>query len=94
MTSQYDKYVKPRLENDPEYKAKYLEAHSLWCKQMYHNNDEYREKTLQRTKACMKERYENDPEYRERQKQKALQRYYAKKALKSSMLQNTVHLVC
>jgi hypothetical protein len=95
MTTQYAKYVKPKLDNDPVFRAKYNEAQLKRLTQMYHENTEYREKSLEQRRISLKEKYDNDPEYRELQKRRALNRYYAKKeALKSPMLQNNVQLVC
>jgi hypothetical protein len=94
MTTQYEKYVKPRMESDPEYKAKCYKAKIQWNAKKFMDDPVYRAKHMEETRNRLKLKYQNDPEYREHQREKARQRCNAKKALKCITMQNTNQLVC
>ena len=82
MTSHYARYVKPRLQNDPEFKKNYKEYMSNYYKNKYNTDDEYREKLKEKTRQEHRQRYAEDPEYKQKKIDQAMARYYAKKALK------------
>ena len=85
MTTQYEKYVKPKLENDPEFKKKYRQYINEHKRSKYANDDEYRKKLNERTRLEHKQRYATDAEYRQKKIDQAKARYYKNKteALKS-----------
>jgi len=82
--SMYSKYVKPRLETDPEFRARYMKQRVEIQLRKYHRDDTYKAKQDARVKARNNQRYDEDPEFRERKKKAALERYYRLKALKSA----------
>lgn len=84
--SMYSRYVKPRLESDPEFRAKYMKQRIAINVKKMQTNPEYKLKHATAMKTRNKQRYDEDNEYRERQKTRALQRYYEKKALKSAVV--------
>lgn len=86
MTSNYAKYIKPRLEADEEFRAKYRKQRSEIQLRKYHRDDKYRANQDERVKVSHRIRYNEDTEYRERKKAMALERYYRLKALKSSLV--------
>ena len=83
LQSLYRRYVKPRLEADPEFRAKYMKQRCEIQARKYHRDEIYRVKQDERVKHAHRVRYAEDPEYRERKKKDALERYYKNKALKS-----------
>lgn len=82
MTTQYQKYIKPRLESDPEFRARYQACQNRRRSIRLQEDVEFRKKRNALSKAHQARKYE-DPEYRERKKSMALERYYRIKALKS-----------
>ena len=94
MASQYTKYVQPRLQNDPEFRAKYNEIQNKRLIRRYHEDPEFRQKQLDKAKIRLKNRYDTDPEYREHQREKARRQCNARKALKLSLVANNAQLVC
>lgn len=78
----YAKYIKPRLQNDEEFRRKF---NACQCKRLlkrYHNDEEFRKKRDEASKQHHRNKYANDPEYREKKKEATKKRYAEKKALK------------
>ncbi len=82
----YSRYIKPRLEEDEVFRARYMKQRVEIQKRKYQRDEKYRAKQDVRVKARNNQRYDEDPEYRERKKKAALERYYRLKALKSSQV--------
>lgn len=78
----YQRYIKPRLQNDPEFLAKHKEYQKKRKAIRYKEDPEFKAKKDARTKAHHIRRYAEDEEHRERKKAMALERYYRLKALK------------
>lgn len=74
----YQKYYKHRMQNEPEFRAKMIEAIRVCRLKKYKNDEEFRDKVKTSSKNC----YNNNTEFRERKKNRALDRYYELKALK------------
>lgn len=83
MTSNYAKYIKPRLEADEEFRAKYMKQRVEILLRKYQRDENFRAKQDERVKARNNRRYDEDEEFRERKKKAALERYYKKKAEKA-----------
>jgi hypothetical protein len=78
MINQYQSYVKPRMEEDPEYREKRSKLMCEYKKKLRETNPEkYHEQVNRNSKAC----YDNNEEYRERKKTQMLARYYRLKEL-------------
>lgn len=89
MTSQYAKYVKPRYDNDPEYREKLRKYNTTARMKQYYENEEVREQRKKYNTIYQKQRYQNDPEYRVKISLYMKERYAKKKdALKSPNSQN------
>lgn len=74
-TSHYEKYIKTRLERDPEYRT-YLYKHSVaYITNRRKNDEEFRVKCSEIDKKTKQNRYANDPVYREQKKAAAKERY-------------------
>lgn len=78
----YAKYIKPRLENDAEFRRKFLECQKKRNCKRYQRDEEFRKRQDQRVKEYHRDKYANDPEYREKKKEESRRRYQDKKALK------------
>lgn len=79
--SSYAKYIKPRLQNEPEFKEKHSQYMTNYISKLYHKNEEYRKKVNEASKTSHRKRYESDHEYRQHKRQQALDRYYEKKMM-------------
>lgn len=75
----YQRYVKPRLLTDPEFKARHhaqmQKAYVRRCKTI----ESVRLNRNEHSRVSKKNRYDNDPEFREKQKAYARQYYHNKK---------------
>lgn len=80
--SNYQKYIKPRLENDPEFRDKHNKYTSAYLSKKYKEDEDYRKKCNEYNKRSKKEKYDNDELYRKKKREQALNRYYEKKALR------------
>lgn len=80
--SHYQRYIKPRLEADPQFKALYIRRVNESRARRLKNNDEFKKEHNATVRKALKERYATDEEYRIKKRQDALQRYYERKALK------------
>lgn len=80
----YQKYIKPRLENDPEFRAKYMKQRTEIQSRRYKRDETFKAQHDENVKRRHRQRYAEDPEYCERKKTMALERYYRLKALKSA----------
>ena len=78
MATTYQKYHKNRMENEPEFRAKMMTAIKVCKKKRYNNDEEYRDKMKNQSKDI----YRNNETYRQSKIDKALERYYEKKANK------------
>lgn len=86
MTTHYAKYIRPRLDTDPEFRERYMKQRvAIYVKKMQ-NDPEYKMRQETRNKTRQRQRYDEDPAYREHKKQQALERYYKKRSLKSAEL--------
>lgn len=83
MSNHYQKYIKPRLESDPEFKAKHQACQNRRRSIRLQEDAEFRKKRNELARKHHARKYEEDPEYRDRKKAAALERYYRLKALKS-----------
>jgi hypothetical protein len=86
MTTHYAKYVKPRLEHDEEFRARYMKQRVEIYKRKMQNDPQYKLRQETHNKARQRQKYDEDPSYREHKKKQALERYYKNKALKSSQV--------
>lgn len=82
--SMYSRYVKPRLENDEEFRVRYKKQRNEIQSRKYKRDEKYKAKQDARVKARNNQRYDEDEGFRERKKKAALERYYRLKALKSA----------
>jgi hypothetical protein len=82
----YNKYVKPRLESDPEFRHKYIQSHVRSYTKRYKNDEEFRKKRAEVSRVCMANRYNTDEEYRAKQQERCREYYHKKKALKLASL--------
>lgn len=80
----YAKYIKPRLENDAEFRRKFIACQVNRNRKRYQRDEDYRKKKDERAKEHHRNKYANDPEYREKKKQESKRRYQEKKALKQA----------
>jgi hypothetical protein len=78
----YNKYIKPRLENDPEFRRKFIACQVNRNRKRYQRDEEFRKKKDECAKQHHRNKYANDSEYREKKKQESKRRYQEKKALK------------
>jgi nuclear transport factor 2 (NTF2) superfamily protein len=79
MSSHYQKYIKPRLENDEEYRKKHNAKSCEYVCIKYQTDEEFRKRSNMISAKSHKKRWDTDPEYREKKKRDMLNRYYAKK---------------
>lgn len=77
---QYSKYVKPKLDSDPEFKRKYRQYINEHKRNKYASDEEYRDKLNERTRDGHRKRYNEDPVYRQKKLDDAKRRYQQKKA--------------
>lgn len=82
--SMYSRYVKPRLESDEEFRARYMKQRVAIHVRKLKNDPEYKMMQTTANKLRERRRYDEDDAYRERKKKMALERYYRNKALKSA----------
>jgi hypothetical protein len=75
----YEKYIKPRLENDAEYRAKHNAKTVRILKKKYDTDEAFHEQHNNRTKLYNKTRYATDEAFRELKKQRARESYLLKK---------------
>jgi hypothetical protein len=75
----YEKYIKPRLQNDPEYRAKHNAKTVRILKKKYDTDEAFHEQHNNRTKLYNKNRYADDEAFRERAKERARASYLLKK---------------
>lgn len=80
--SMYSRYVKPRLQNDEEFRIKYMKQRVAIHVRKLKNDLEYKMMQTTANKLRERRRYDEDEEYREHKKRMALERYYKNKALK------------
>ena len=80
--SPYHRWVKERLETDPEYKVKYVKRIMECNKKRYNNDPDFKAKKDEQTRTRNKQRYEEDQEYREKKIEQMRIYREKKKALK------------
>jgi hypothetical protein len=78
----YQKYIKPKLENDTCYRTKWNGYMNKYKKKRYDNDEEYKQNEYKKQREIKKHQYHNNEQYRIKKKDDALNRYYEKKALK------------
>ena len=76
----YQRWVKPRLESDPEFRKKYIQQHSDMVMKRYKNDEEYKKKIAESSKISMRNKYQQDPEYRAKKIEYSRMYYLKKKA--------------
>lgn len=87
--SAYHRWVKVRLENDPEFREKIFTRIAEYNKKRYNTDDNYKLSEQERLRKISKERYDNDPEYRERKKEQSRMYQQKKRLLKLQQQQNS-----
>lgn len=80
--SPYQRWVKPRLENDPEFRGKLMKRNADYHKRRCQTDPEFKARGNEYSKQSHKNRYANDPEYRERKLEQMRIYREKKKALK------------
>lgn len=83
----YQKYVKPRLQSDPEFRAKYIKHYTEVYIRKYKTDEDFHKAVNERAKNFMRKKYQTDPEFREEQKERCRQYRLKQKALKSASQQ-------
>lgn len=86
--SPYHKYVKQRLQNEPEFRQKVFKGIVDCNRKRYLNDPDFKAKHDERSRQGHKERYANDPEYRERKKEQSRIYQQKKRLLKSQQINN------
>lgn len=84
----YQRWVKPRLQNDPEFREKYISRIVECHRKRYKNNQECKAIEDERSRISHRERYANDPEYREWKKEQS-RIYQQKKRLLKLQQENS-----
>lgn len=87
-TGQYQKYIKPRLQNDPEFRAHYIKTHVDKYVRRYKTDPEFKRIADEKAKVAMRNKYHEDPEYRARKIEYARMYREKKRALKSSSIES------
>jgi hypothetical protein len=82
--SPYHKWVKPRMDKDPEYKEKVQMIKTRCLMKKYNEDQEFREKQNEASRNAHRKRYAEDPEYRQKKIDQAMLRYIKKKELKEA----------
>jgi hypothetical protein len=77
--SHYQKYIKPRLQNDEEHRAKHNAKTVRILKNKYDTDEAFHEQHNNRTRLYNKNRYATDSAFRERKKEQARAKYLLKK---------------
>ncbi len=77
--SHYQRYIKPRLQNDADFKAKYQAYQSNKRKLRYANDDNFRQAVNTRAKLYNVKKYQENVDYREKQKSYSRQKYLERK---------------
>lgn len=85
--SPYHKWVKPRMEVDPEFKQKEMKRIVKCLIKRYNENPEFRTKQNEASRIAHKKRYEEDPEYRQKKIDQAKARYLKLKLMKEEQNQ-------
>lgn len=83
VLGQYAKYIKPRLESDPEFRQQYIKTHVDKYMRRYKTDPEFKKTADERAKAIMRAKYRDDPEYRARKLEYGRLYRERQKALKS-----------
>lgn len=83
ILSPYQRWIKPRLQNDPEFREKYMKRNAEYYNRRLKTDAEFKAKAEECSRKSHKDRYNNDPEYRERKLQQMRIYREKKKALKS-----------
>lgn len=84
--SPYQRWVKPRLQNDPEFREKIFTRIAVCNRKRYNTDDNFKLSEQERIRKIHKDRYANDPEYRERKKEQSRVYQQKKKLLKLQQL--------
>lgn len=87
---QYAKYIKPRLESDPEFREQYIKTHIEMYMRRYKTDATFKKVADEKAKLKMRAKYHEDPEYRARKLEYARQYREKKKALKYSSSAPTI----
>lgn len=77
----YQKYTKPRLENDANYRVKWNGYINRYRQKRYKEDKDFKENEQKRQRDLKREQYHNNEDYRAKKREDALNRYYEKKAL-------------
>lgn len=88
--SPYHRWIKPRLENDPEFKEKIFKRIVECHKKKYNNDADYRSSEQIRINKINNNRYANDPEFRERRKEQSRLYQEKKRLLKLQQLNSSL----
>lgn len=80
--STYQRWIKPRLENDPEFREKIIQRNAEYNKRRYRTDPEFKALCDEYSRKAHKDRYANDPEYRERKREQSRIYQQKKKLLK------------
>lgn len=84
--SPYQRWIKPRLQNDAEFREKYMKRNTEYYRRRLLTDPEFKAKVEESSKKSHKERYANDPEYRERKLEQMRIYREKKKVLKVQQL--------
>lgn len=84
----YQRWVKPRLQNDHEFREKYISRIVECTKHRLLNDEEFKAKHNESNRITQKKKYDTDPEYREWKKEQS-RIYQQKKRLLKLQQQNS-----
>lgn len=86
--SPYHRWIKPRMDADPEFKKLVIKRIHESIKKRYAEDPEFRAKQDEKTKIAHRRRYAEDPEYRQRKIDQAKARNLKIKLLKAQNAQS------
>ncbi len=87
LDSPYHKWVKPRMEIDPEFKENVQKQITTWLMKKYNEDPAFREKQNEASRNAHRKRYAEDPEYRQKKIEQAKARQLKLKLLKEAQSQ-------
>jgi hypothetical protein len=61
---QYAKYIKPRLDSDPEFRDQYIKSNVEKYMRRYKADIEFKKTADEKAKLKLRAKYHDDPEYR------------------------------
>lgn len=82
----YHRWVKQRLQNDPEFREKVFKGIVECTKRRLLNDPDFKAKHNESSRKTQKTKYDNDPEYRERKKEQSRIYQQKKRLLKSQQI--------